>query len=236
MKKENLLRYYQIYKMYIFPAVVALSSLFLIIFVIYPQTAKLISNQTKISDLTGKLELLETKVSALESYDEKDLSKKLELALAVFPAEKDLGRVFSLLQETVLRSGFTVTGMSLSGNSQKTENTDSLGVKLEMSGDRALFQTLLRNLENTSSLIRVKSIDVVSARSVTGLDVLLLVDVLYSVLPQDFGKIDSPLPSLSQKDEELLVNLVKVSARPSLFASGSSTLQFSQRGKANPFE
>ena len=45
MKKEDLIKFYTAYRAYIFPAGVALASIFLILFVIYPQTVKLFNNQ-----------------------------------------------------------------------------------------------------------------------------------------------------------------------------------------------
>lgn len=231
MKKEAVIKFYLRYKLYIFPAIVALSSLFLIIFAIYPQTVKLIDNQKIAGDLTNKSNFLETKALALESYDEKDLSQKVGVALNAFPTDKDYGNILGLLQGLTAQFGFTISAITVSTTSGKLENASSFEMKLEIRGPKALFQNLLANLESSPRIMRVKGIDVSSLQASEALGATIAVEVLYASIPQSFGLVDSPLPSLSQKDEELLAAL----SRTALTAS-SSAAQPSQRGKANPFE
>ncbi len=231
MKKETINKFYLRYRLYIFPAIVALSSLFLIIFAIYPQTAKLIENQKVAGDLTNKSKFLETKVVALESYNGEDLSQKVGMALDAFPADKDYGNILGLLQGLAAQSGFTISSIALGNTSGKLGNASNFEIKLEIKGPRNLFQIFLMNLENSPRIMRVSSIDISSAQASEALDAAVVIEVLYSPSPQSFGTVDSPLPTLSQKDEEILVAL----SRTTLTASFSA-VQPSQRGKANPFE
>lgn len=236
MKKETIIKFYSNYKLYIFPISVALSSVFLILFVIYPQAMKLIINQKNISDLIVKAKFLENKVSALESYDEKDLSQKVNLVLAVVPTEKDFGNTLGLLQEISAKSGFSIVSIVLSNAVNKAGNAESYEVKLEVTGTKTLFQTLLNNLENASRLIKVNSIDISSNQASQTVNVSLSIRVFYSQLPPNFGTEDSPLPQINQKDEELLATLARASeAGPSSSIVQPSTPS-SPRGKLNPFE
>lgn len=231
MKKETIIQLYFRYRLYIFPAIVALSSLFLIIFAIYPQTAKLIENQRIAGDLTNKSQFLATKVAALESLNGEDLSQKVRIALDAFPADNDYGNILGLLQGLAVQSGFTVSSISLGNTSGKLGNANSFELKLEIKGPRNLFQSFLMNLEDSPRIMRVSSIDISSSQVSEILDAAVVVEILYSPAPQSFGTVDSPLPSLSQKDEELLVALSK-----STLVASPSAVQPSQRGKANPFE
>ncbi len=229
MNKENLTKFYQTYKLYIFPAVVALSSLFLIVFAIYPQTIKLITNQAAATDLTNKSKFLAGKVLALESIDEQDLARKLDYAVASYPTDKDFGTVVGLLQKIAAQSGFTIISFSL-GNPDASGKNSGYEIKLETTGAKALVASLLNNLENSPRLMRVNNINVSSKNESSSVSVSLVIEVLYSSAPQNFGSADSPLPELSQKDEELIARLVKSGG---LISQPSDIIK---KGKANPFE
>lgn len=228
MRKEEILKFYQRYQMYIFPALVSLSALFLIIFAIYPQTAKLISNQATAADLTQKTKFLDQKVSALESIDEEDLSRKVSSALRVYPTAKDLSSIFGLLQQIVLQSGFTPSSMTV-GGSNKVANSESFLVRLEVKGYRDLIPSLLNNLENSKRLIKIDRIDL-STQSSQIITVNLVVQVFYAQAPNTFGSTDSPLPEITDKEEALLVSLAR-------YVPISETAETaSSKGKSNPFE
>ncbi len=229
MKKE-IIKFYSIYKLYVFPAVVALCSLFLIVFAIYPQTVKLIDGQRVASELISKSKFLETKVQALESYNKDDLLRKTGIVLYALPSEKDYGNVLTMLQQLVAQSGFSITSITVGNATGKLGNLESFEVKLDLKGSRILLQILLENLENSPRLVRIKSIDVSSGQSQQDIDISLVLQVLYSKLPQDFGMTDSPLPELDQKDENMISALEKVSAE-NMAPSAESP-----RGKVNPFE
>lgn len=232
MKKEAVVKFYLNFRLYIFPGIVALSSLFLILFAIYPQTVKLINNQKTAGELISKSKFLETKVSALESFNEEDLSRKVGYVLVSLPADKEFGSLLDLLQQKIAGSGFSIASISLGNTSAKVGNADSYEVKLELRGSRILLSTLLSNLESSSRLIRINSIDISSNQASQAIDVSLGIGVLYSGLPKNFGTADSPLPDLSQKDEELIAALVRSGG----MGSSPLVIQSSPRGKSNPFE
>lgn len=234
MKREDLLKFYLKYRFYFFPAAVVLSSLFLIVFAIYPQTVKLINNQKTANDLISKSNFLETKVVALEGYNEKDLSQKVGYALEVFPPDKEVLNVLGLVQNLAARFGFNITSISFGNSSNKAASTNSYTVKLEVKGARVLFQTLLDNLENSPRLVKISSIDISSNQVSQSISATLEIEVLYAQLPQSFGTIDSPLPQMSQRDEELIATLVK--NRVTVSSPESESSQSSPRGKSNPFE
>lgn len=235
MKKEALIRLYSEYRLLIFPIVVALSSLFLIIFAIYPQTIKLIENQKLALDFTNKSKFLETKVIALESFDEADLSKKTSIALSTFPSEKDYGNILGLMQQLIAESGFSITSISL-GEGGKLNQADSYTVKLQVQGARVLFQTLLSNLEKSPRLMKISTIDISANQASQTADVSLAIDVFYSGLSQNFGAVDSPLPQIEQKEEELLANLARANEAGSSSLAIEPSISSSPKGKSNPFE
>lgn len=234
MKKKNLIEFYSIHKVKIFPAVVVMSSLFLIFFVIYPQVSKLISNQEAMGSLNMKSQLLEKKVTALQGYDNEDLSRKLGIILGALPTDKDYGSILGLLQQLTINSGFNANSISFGKGAGDTAGVSNFEVKLEIKGFKDNFQTLLDNLENSSRLIRVNRIEVTSRQNSPTLESSLGIEALYAGMPNDVGNVDSPLPEFSPKDEEIIQKLAELE-QAALTSSSSSAVQ-SPRGKSNPFE
>ena len=230
MKKENLLKFYQTYRLYLFPGVVALSSLLLIVFAILPQAVKLISNQKQEGELINKSKFLESKAQALESYDSDDLARKVEITLNAYPGSKDFEVAIGLLQQLAAQSGFKIASIVLGNTSKTSGGSESYELKMEMIGVKSGLPVLLNNLESSPRLIRVQNIEA-SFNNLQALNVSLVVEVLYAGLPQSFGSSDSPLPEFNQVDEDLIAKLARVGG-----VIPQSSFISTPRGKANPFE
>lgn len=233
MKKE-LVKFYITYKLFIFPAIVALSCLILIFFVIYPQTSQLFSNQKSQGEFLKRSEILEAKAQSLEQYDSRDLELKVNYALGAFPADKDFATVVGLLQSITARSGFSINSLNLGSGGGKVQNAESYTIKLDLIGSKSLLQALISNIESSPRLMRVASLETTVGRDAQSSTVSLDLEILYAPAPKEFGTIDSPLPDLSEKDEELLSRIARVGEVVSLVQP--EAVQLGPRGKANPFE
>lgn len=231
MKKEEFLKFYLNYRLYLFPAAVALASLILIIFVIYPHAVKLIAGKQVEGIILDKSKFLEAKAQVLESLDQADLERQVNFALGSLPQDKDFVSALSLLQSLTSRSGFDITSVSLGSGSSKNINAQSYHLTLKIFGSLNLLPILLSNIENSSRLMRVSTFETTTGGNLPAADISLNIEVLYLPAPTDFGSVDSPLPSLSEKDQEVIAKLAKrdTSAPP-------KTTQLGPRGKANPFE
>ena len=80
--------------------------------------------------------------------------------------------------------------------------------------------------------MKISSVDTNSGKESQSGTTTINIDTLYAAVPSSGGTVDSPLPELSQKDEEILVKLARVGTPQSTQA----TSQLGPRGKANPFE
>ncbi len=207
--------------------------MFLIIFIIYPQVASLITNQKKVGDFQAKAKFLDAKVQALESFNQPDLSQKVNLALSSIPADKDFANALTLIQTLAGQSGFNIVSLTLGGAVEGKSAQPSYAVKLELLGPKSLVTNLISSFDNSSRIMRVNNIEVSSGKDPNTIDVALEIYVLYSPIPADFGSIDSPLPQITQKDQQLLT---KLSSSIQLPQTAGSINQLTPRGKANPFE
>lgn len=237
MKKETLIKFYQKYKLVIFPMVVTLSSLILIVFVIYPQTAKLISGSRQEAEFREKSKFLEAKAEALENFDEADLSRKVDYALSSLPSDKDPGNIIGLLQGLASETSFSITSLTLSQKTTEKDETQSYLVNLQVLGPKALVPILVTSIENSARIMKVNTIEISTTRDANALEAKLVVEVFFSPIPGTFGTVDSPLPEVTAKDEELISRLATtvstqgVSPQPTILGP-----ILGPRGKSNPFE
>lgn len=230
--QEGLLVLYNKYKLYIFPSVVTLASLILIVFVIYPQTVKLISNHRTGEELLGKMRFLEVKAQELESINEEDLTKKLAAALTVFPQDKDFGNVIGLIQNISSRYSFDIVDLSLGQGSEPEKGAETgYLVKLEAVGPKSALNTLLVGLESAPRLMKVSGVEVSSEKSPDSVNVVITLKVLFSPVPNTLGALHSPLPVVTTKDQEILSRLVN-----NILTSQTTAVVAPTLGKQNPFE
>lgn len=234
MNKETVGKFYLTYRLYIFPSVVAFSCLILIIFVIFPQMIKIIGNQKAESDFKFRANFLESKIQALESYDETDLQRKVRYALNVYPPERDFGDALGLLQGIVSQSGFNIVSANFGDSSTKQGGSQSYALKMEIAGVRSLLSVLLSNIESANRLMKVSSMEISGSGDQQSVNVVLGIDILYASIPGSFGSVDSPLPELSEKDEELIARLSAFF--PATVDVSQTPVTLGPRGKPNPFE
>lgn len=233
MKKEAIIKFYTTYRIFIFPAIVALSSLILIVFVILPQFMALLTNQKNAADLRERSKSLEVKAQTLETYDLSDLQRKVGYALSSLPEDKDFATVLGLIQNLTAQSGFSVTSISLGSSTAKLTNAQSYSIKLDVVGAKSLLEALFSNLEGSTRLMKVSNIELSNSPNQQSVNASIALDILYSPLPTNFGSVDSPLPEVSEKDEQLIATLAK-NAAPALTSPANVSLP--PRGRANPFE
>lgn len=233
MKKEEIVKFYEKFKLIIFPSVIALLSLMLIGLVIYPQTTRLLENQKKSAELKQKAEFLENKTKELQNYNEEQLISEVKVALTSFPAEKDYMESLGILQNIISQAGFTTETVSLAGSAQNPADYKNFNLNIAVLGPTQNLQTLLKNLEGSYRLMRLTSLETSAAKDKQSA-ASLGIEVLYSEAPAGYGSVDSPLPKFSEKDQEILSRLSTIGTVKPPEASTSSLP--GSKGKANPFE
>lgn len=237
MTKEGFLKFYLEFRLYIFPIVVAVSSLILIFVVIYPTTVRLINNQKLQKQMLSQSAFLETKAATLEKLDQSDLSKKVSYALVSYPTEPDYSNILGLLQQIANKNGFSVTTLSISNSNNVIGGVQKYNVKLEAIGGKDLLPRLITSIESSTRIMKVKDIAVSPGKDINSITLSMEVEVLYSAIPTSLGGPDSPLPQLSDKDQQLLTTLAIFSnSATRVVAATQSASPSSPRGKANPFE
>lgn len=228
MKKESLALIYQKYRLVIFPAVVSLSCFILIVFIMIPQVVSFLKNSQVEADFKTKSEFLDTKVEALESLDEGELLRKVKYVVESFPQEKDFITLIALLQKITSENGFSIASLSFGGGGVFKEQ--GYGISMEVVGPKSIFTRLLNSIETSPRLMRIDHIEISSGRSADVISANLVIVALFAPVPGNLGSIDSPLPKVSEGEEELIARL----ARNQIMSL--TIVELSSVGKSNPFE
>ncbi len=242
MRREEISRFYQRFRLYIYPLVVGLSTVFMIVFVIYPQTAKLFDNQKVQEDLNNKSQFLEAKAATLEALDDSDLSKKVGYVLSAYPSEPDFVNILGILQNVANQNGFSISALSVNPTTSTSGGSQKYSVKMDAVGSRNLLPRFITSIESSGRLVRVKGIDISPGKGGDSISVNLDIEVLYALIPSGLGgTADTPLPALSDKDEQLITTLATFSpatpvTAPTQESNNSNNKQVTPRGRANPFE
>lgn len=233
MAKDEILKLYYQYRFIIYPVLIGIVSLLLIVLLIAPQVVTYLGNQQALKQSLGRYEKLSVKASILQNINEADLKNKTEIAVAVLPEEKDYARILGLIQNIAAQSGFSIINFQI-GTPFTNSSTRASGfsVKIDLSGPKDSFKSLLASIEGNSQILKLGSIEINNPRSVDRAEGILTIDTYYAPLPKSIGSVDAQLPELSSADQETLAKYAKVIAIKTSTISGTLT----PRGKSNPFE
>lgn len=232
MEKQILLDFYKKYRPLIISLSIGVSSLVLIIVVILPQLNSLMNDQKKYNDINNKSQILEVKAKELSTLNEGDLKNKVSVALSSLPTDKDLYSIIGVIQNVINGRGFNLVGLQIGQTLGASSKAQGFSVKVEVVGPKESLGQLLSDIEASPRVMKVSSFDVASQSNSKLTDTNIDISVFYASIPNNLGSIDAQLPKLSDKQEELISNLIKLTPVATTFTpvSGSS------RGKSNPFE
>lgn len=244
MNKEAIQKLYSRYRNIIFPVLVGLAGMVLIVLVIIPQISGYFKSQDDAKKTQSRLEVLEVKAAELVNLPEEDLKQKLQSAVLALPTTKDYTSVIGLIQRLSVESGVTLQSVNLdTGRTASLSEANSYAVNIEIASSKSGFDAFLKRIEDGPALMKVGSIEVDSAGSDGSVTASIVIDVFFSPTPKNLGSVETPLPKLSEEEQQLAseleskVALVPVSAPPpSGEITGQPPANILPRGKANPFE
>lgn len=238
MNKEVIGKLYFKYRFYIFPAVSALCCLILIIFVIYPQVTQVIKSFDDLQQKENKLHVLKVKTADLEELNEAELTQKLNAMLVVLPEDKDYPSLIGVLRSLTSRFGVLLSSLQIGKVSSpaKAETGSAFAVTLEFSGSKALVSRLITALESSNRIMKIRSMDLSFNKTTDAINASFMLDVFFAPIPTNIGSYETPLPKLTQKDQEMIASLTRDINKPVSLPISSSSATTVTRGKINPFE
>jgi Tfp pilus assembly protein PilO len=171
----------------------------------------LITGQKSLAELTKKL-------ATLEGLSKTELTEKVNLALKILPAEKDIPRNLFVIKELVLNSGLSGTGLSIPEvgeiasesataiKSSKDEILPSLEMKLDLVGPREKIGDFLQQIESTAPLMRVSSLTIAQKEGDLS-EAMIGIKSYFLPFPKTLGKLEQSLPPITPQEEKVFNGL-----------------------------
>lgn len=228
--------YYK-YKIFLIPVVIGIICIAILILVVYPQALGYFQGINQIEILNNNVGILNNKAQELQKIDEETRKKELVIALTVLPTERDVPRTMSVLQDLVIKSNLVLKNTVYSPQSRSKEN-NSFMFTISVLGSLSSIKSFLGGLQSGPLIFKVESIVLNFQDTGSLVAANIPLHIFYEPVPKTLVALDQPIPTISDKDEQLIGELSKsvfqaeITSTSSVFSTSSAVLL----GKVDPFE
>lgn len=225
--------FYKRYKGLLLPSISLAICASLIGFVIVPQVRQFFETRGQKAEAEQTYKTLSEKVAYLQGIDKEVFADYINIALTAIPAKKDLPNALSQILYLITSNKLQVESLAIAGSGGDLE---SFSVKLDLKGDTLSFKNFINDLPKVPRIVNINALDLTVDKKVNQIQVSTGLAVYYQPLPEDIGKVDQPLPVVSEKEIEVL-NLFREKgiAIPSLDGA-TSTASGTNTNRSDPFE
>lgn len=241
MDKDNLKIVYRRFNFVLLPVISVLISLIILGLVIVPQIISYFSLNARIKDQIAQTDDLNSKITEIESINNEDTKKGLEITLTILPTDKDIPSAILSLQTLIAKSSVAATSSGqlvlkdiIYNNSKKGSVQNSFQLSLTLVGPLQSLKNFITYLQSAPRLYQVESISAQFQKGSRTVEVELPISVLYDPNAKASISFSDPVPKLGAKEAEMLnkLNSFIVPAQPEVYSSTASV----PTGKSDPFE
>lgn len=225
---KDIKEYFESLKVCLIPVVVGLVILALLLKIVKPKINEIFVLRSDINLAREKLSRLTEKEATLTSFDQEVLEKQFLVANEALPSDQDVPGFLAQMERLAQESGVLIENVSLIGGKLATPSAEKeskvLGEtsekipsekgeaefkgKVILKGVLADIFKFLSKMDGSRRVVNPEKIyltvppsDKATPSAVTA---QLTLRVYWHPLPATLGKVDEPLPKLSQKDKEVL--------------------------------
>jgi Tfp pilus assembly protein PilO len=224
-------------KTYLIPAVVVILVVASGLGLVFPKIKEANKLRRNLKVQKSKLAKLTVKVNDLEGLDQLELAHRAEKVTEALPNEKEIPYLMVTLTELVNRhhlemESFSVNPGELATASAMVKNkAEILDIKLAVKGQMQDFKKFLTDLFKIAPLMRTHSLQFKSGQFRGTVEINLPVKTPFLPLPLSLGKLDKPLPKITDEENLVYQQIVGLETIPS-----EGKLVPMPVGKANPFK
>lgn len=194
-------------KLFLFPVITILLVIVLIARFLLPKIEEIKQAFDKNSKDKETLVALETKVKKLTDLKNSTLTVDFQRAESVLPSDKNVPIIFASISQLERTTGVQIEDFSIkpgvlskTGEKKTGANVENITFNLTVLGSEAQVLTFMENILKNAPLFNIGSITLYGSG---GVDKLTMdVSTYYQNLPENLGKVDSPLPELSESQKK----------------------------------
>lgn len=228
-------------------AAAALAVVVTLIFLV-PKLGQIFSLRTEISQQSQEIKQLKQKLADLNTLSEAELYESSSLLEEALPVEGDLFKNMIILRKTFEENGvaldsFRLLGGLASGSAEPTAQVaglSTLRMEVAFSAPFEGFRQMIKSMEKVLPLTAVKrikfgSLEATESGSLAGLAGKAEVISFFSPLPKTLGKVEQPLPKISNQEQKLIEELESYSRYQAGVSVEEPISSPSALGRDNPF-
>jgi Tfp pilus assembly protein PilO len=214
-------------RIYLMPVIVGLVVLSLLLKIVKPKIKEVFALRNEINEAREVLSRLTEKEAVLASFDQEAMKEQFLTANEALPSEQDVPGFLAQIERLAQESGVLVESVSLTGGKLATPSAENEGEVPETTTEKASsdkektefkskvllrgvldgIASFLDKLAKSRRIVDVEKIYLTSPLSEiatpSAMTAQLTLKVYYQPLPPTLGRVDEPLPKLSQKNEEI---------------------------------
>ncbi|MFH0937167.1 MAG: type 4a pilus biogenesis protein PilO [Candidatus Daviesbacteria bacterium] len=225
--------FYIKYKFIIWPALVAVSEIILLVFVIIPQLMSYLNVRNQISEVRNRAHSLNVKASELQEFDAEGAEKDLQVVFTILPADQDVPQAMAFLQALIANNGLQLKNTAFVGGGQ---SKNSYQLRVVIDGQINALRNFLLQLQEAPRIYQIESLSVQFQRSEGAIEAEMPLSVFYEPAPSKIGSLDQPIPKLGDEELKLLAKLYSIAPPADVLPVDESTASALPLGKSDPFQ
>lgn len=210
------------YRFVLLPLITGLMVALITIVFAVPKIKTVVEVKGRLPEKKEKLSRLTEKVAFLEKLDAYELENKVVIVEKALPSKKAVVEILAALSSTSLESGVSFVGFGISPGKLSPEKFEELSFKATFEGPIESVKDFLERMGEVLPVMNVVAFKIKEEK------VSLEIESYFSPLPKSLGKIDTPLPKISQKEEGIYRKIAQ-------FKSFERALPTVPTGKEDPF-
>lgn len=214
-------RFLRIYQGFVVSGAILLFGTVALMLAVLPGIRATLNLYGSLKEVEKEVQALSGKRTFLEALNEDDLRDRLATLLTAIPQEKSVPTIFTTVEGLAHTSGVSIVDMNLTSPgslataaatrqsaSEKKIGASTLAFSLTASGSYDQIRAFVGEINKVRRLFEVTSFNLsIGGDGLT--QVHLSLTAFYQPLPTKVGSIETPVMALSQKEEEVLVDVAQ---------------------------
>ncbi len=204
-------------KAFILPALIVFLIFIITVFILIPRVRAIVdSRQTLLKDKKTLADLTK-KLAALEGLAQVEFSEKVDVALAVLPAEKDVPNNLAVIKNVALNNGLIVNNITIgeigeissvssTGKTAKNAILPSFKTTVSLIGEVEMIKNFINQIQSTAPLMSIESVSISQRRTETP-ETNLEIEAYFLPFPKTLGKPEQQLVAITSGEEKIFSRL-----------------------------
>jgi Tfp pilus assembly protein PilO len=227
-------------KQFLLPILIIFVILVVTVAVLKPKLETISESRRELIKDKKTLANLTTKVATLEGLARVEFSEKVDVALAVLPAEKNVPGNLSVIKNVALNNGLIVNNITIgeigeiatiSSTEKKAKDSilPSFKVNLSLIGDVKMIKDFISQIQSTAPLMSVENLSI-SQKKTEIPETRMTIEAYFLPFPKTLGKAEQQLVAITSGEEKIFNRLNEFS-----FFGSETNLPNLPVGKENLF-